>query len=426
MKQIGKYQVIRKLGQGATATVYLAFDPFAKREVAIKVASADVLKNPQQGKLYTRLFLNEASLVGKLSHPHIVQIFDAVANDNLFYIVMEYAPGGTLERHTEIGELLPVERVIEIIFKCSRALNFASRIGITHRDIKPANILFTTHDSQSADIKISDFGAAIIDTSKNTQITGVGSPAYMSPEQVRELPLNHQTDIYSLGIVMYQLLTGSLPFRGSSNYKIIYQILHEKPQKPSEVRPTLPKILDTIVERAMSKERDQRYQDWEELAHDLAQAFRSKSLAVPAQSFAETEQFDSLRKLAFFVGFSDVQIWEVLRFSEWRRVDAGQTVFQDGDHGDFFCFLTEGQLRVLKHNQVLNILQAGECFGEMAILGGESTRAADIVAISDSRIITVKDSALKRASEACRMHFYEAFLGVMSKRLDSANSKLAN
>jgi serine/threonine protein kinase len=200
--------------------------------VAIKVAAfPGILKDPARGKLYTHLFLNEAALVGKLSHPHIVQTYDAVVDDHLCYIVMEYVAGGTLETCcTPERLLLPIERVVEIIFKCTRALDFAVRIGITHRDIKPANILFTGADhGNHGDIKISDFGAAIISSPERTLVLGIGSPAYMSPQQVKDQPLDHQTDIYSLGVVMYQLLTGKLPFQARNSYDLIYQIINTEP-----------------------------------------------------------------------------------------------------------------------------------------------------------------------------------------------------
>ena len=185
MRRIGKVAVISESG-------------FARRDVAIKVASPEILKDPEKGKVFTYLFLNEASLVGKLAHPHIVQIFDAVVTESLSYIVMEYVEGGTLEAYCDPTNLLPVERIVEIIFKCTRALDFAHRIGITHRDIKPANILFAGNSPLSGDIKISDFGAAIIDAPERTQVTGIGSPAYMSPQQLHEMPPDHQTDIYGL------------------------------------------------------------------------------------------------------------------------------------------------------------------------------------------------------------------------------------
>lgn len=426
MDKIGKYDIHRELGRGATATVFLGYDPFAQRNVAVKVAFPEILKNPERGKLYTHLFLNEASLVGKLMHPHIVQIYDAVVDEELCYIVMEYVPGGTLESFTTPNKLLPIERVVEIIFKCTRALDFAFRIGITHRDIKPANILFSGDNPNSGDIKISDFGAAIIDNLERTQVSGIGSPAYMSPQQVKEQPLDHRTDIYSLGVVMYQLLTGQLPFQASTNYNIIYQIINTEPTRPSELRKKIPDALDAIVTRAMCKDTLDRYQSWEEFSHDLAKSFRSKQVKVPKRVFSESEKFDTLRELPFFADFSDAEIWEVLGFSVWESIAPGESIMHDGDPGDFFCFLAEGELKVTKNGKILNLLTTGECFGEMAVISkSRQTRGADVVALTRSKILTVKGEALKQASEACRMHFYQSFLEVLTNRLELSNARLA-
>jgi serine/threonine protein kinase len=430
MEKIGKYDLVREIGRGATASVYLGHDPFSQRDVAVKIAFPDILKDPERGKLYTHLFLNEASLVGKLSHPHIVQIFDAVVAENLCYIVMEYVPGGTLEDYTAPDKLLPIERVVEIIFKCTRALDFAFRLGITHRDIKPANILFVGTNPNSGDIKISDFGAAIIGTPDctpaRTQVSGIGSPAYMSPQQVKEQPLDHQTDIYSLGVVMYQLLTGQLPFQASSNYNMIYQIIHTDPTKPSTLRPDIPDALDAIIARAMSKEIENRYPTWEDFAHDLAQAFRNKQLKSTTRDFAESEKFDTLRALPFFEDFTDVELWEVLRFSRWSQIQPGDTVIHDGDRGDFFCFLAEGELKVTKNGKILNLLTSGDCVGEMAVISKTGhKRGADVIALIQSKLVTIKGDALAKASDGCRMHFYQAFLEVLTSRLALANARLA-
>ena len=427
MKRIGKYEIVREIGRGATATVYLGQDPFSRRDVAIKVGYPEILKDPERGGVYSHLFLNEAALVGKLAHPHIVQIFDAVVSDTLCYVVMEYVRGGTLDEYCAEDRLLPVERVVEIVFKCSRALDFANRIGITHRDIKPANILYAGENPSSGEIKISDFGAALIHSAKYTQISGIGSPAYMSPQQLREQPLDHQTDIYSLGVVMYQLLTGRLPFQAEGSYDMIYQIIHGEPPPPSALCPGIPQALDAIVARAMHKETRLRYPTWQEFSHDLALAFRNKSLRSPRREFADPEKFDTLRELPFFADFSDIEIWEVLRFSEWRSVPPGETIMRDGDDGDFFCFLADGELKVTKHGRILNLLTAGDCFGEIAVIGKNSPpRAADITALTQATIVEVHGEALHQASDACRMHFYQSFLAVLSERLALANTRLAD
>jgi len=423
LEKLGKYEIVRELGHGATSTVYLGRDPFAQRDVAIKVATPEALRDPERGRIYSHLFLNEASLVGKLDHPHIVQIYDAVVAETLSYIVMEYVQGGTLEDFTHHGRLLPVERVVEFVFKCTRALDYAYRLGITHRDIKPANILVASE----ADIKISDFGAAITASGNDrTQVSGIGSPAYMSPQQVQEHPLDHRTDIYSLGVVLYQLLTGDLPFQASTSYNMVYQIIHAEPAKPSFLRPELPPALDAIVARAMAKDLEARYPTWELFAHDLAQFARHRPLKARQSSLADTEKFDILRAMPFFTLFPDSELWEVLRFSHWNRVKRESTVMRDGDAGDFFCFLADGELKVTKNGRLLNLLTPGECFGEMAVVSRSGhVRGADVIALNPSHIVTVRREALEKASESCRMHFYQSFLEVLANRLTLANQRLA-
>ena len=427
MDKIGKYEIREPLGEGATSKVYLGYDPFAKREVAVKLILPEVLQDSDKGRLYRHLLVNEASLAGKLNHPHIVQIYDAVVSEEQSYIVMEYVAGGTLEQFCAADRLLPLERLVEVIFKCTRALDYAHRLGITHRDIKPANILLAQAD-KTGDIKISDFGAALLADSDQTrtQVTGVGSPAYMSPEQVQDQALNHQSDIFSLGVVMYQLLTGRLPFQASSNYGMIYQITHVDPPPPSTFRSDIPPVLDTIVARAMQKEREARYATWDEFSHDLAQSFRNKQLTSQTQDLPDSAKLETLRSLPFFREFSDVEIWEVVRFSRWDDVAAGTVLMKDGEAGDFFCFLTAGEARVVKRNRTLNVLTPGECFGEMAIVGRATrVRGADVVTQTQARIITIRAETLHHASDACRVHFYQGFLEVLSTRLSFANTRLA-
>jgi serine/threonine protein kinase len=428
----GKYEVIKKLGEGATSAVYLSYDPFAEREVAVKLIFPDILKDRERGKLFRHLLINEASLAGKLIHPHIVQIYDAVVGEDESYIVMEYVPGGTLEPFCGHDTLLPIERVVEIVFKCTRALEYANRLGITHRDIKPANILLAQSGDDSkvggGDIKISDFGACMQTGAEQTQtqVLGVGSPAYMSPQQVREQTLNHQTDIYALGVVMYQLLTGRLPFQASSNYGMIYQICNIDPPPPSTFRQELPAALDAIVARAMRKELTERYATWAEFSHDLAQAFRDSQLTTREIEVPDSEKFETLRSLHFFDDFSDVEIWEIVRFARWETVGAGTRLMKDGDPGDHFCFVLDGEVRVTKQDHTLGMLGHGEVIGEMAVIDRRHPhRVADVVAQTTARVVVIPGQSLRHASDACRMHFYQGFLLVLSQRLAHTNALLA-
>ena len=425
LEKVGKYELIREIGHGATSTVYLGADPFTQREVAVKVAFPGILRDPKRGQLYKHLFLNEAALVGKLLHPHIVQTYDAVVEEHLCYIVMEFVAGGTLEKYCTPDTLLPIERIVEIIFKCTRALDFAVHSDIIHRDIKPANILLVGPDAKVGDIKISDFGAAIIGSPDRTLVLGVGSPAYMSPQQVKELSLDQRTDIYSLGVVMYQLLTGQLPFQGRNSYDMIYQIINSEPRKPSSWRSDIPPSLDAIVLKAMQKKLNRRYRNWKEFGSDLAKAFSDRRISLPVNKITDFEKFDTLRSFAFFEDFADAEIWEVVRVSEWGSKPAGTPILQEGQSGDCFYFLIAGELKVLKNGLMLDVLTPGECFGEMAVISKSARkRGADIIALTDAKVVKIGKTAFKSTSEVCRMHFYQAFLTVLSERLSVVNTRL--
>lgn len=422
---VGKYELRRQIGGGATSAVFLAWDPFRQTEVAIKRLRREILHDPQRGRLLRQLFLNEAAFAGKLSHPHIVRIHDAMVSDGDAWLVMDYVPGGTLDDIGRPETLAPFERVIEIIFKATRALDYAFHQGITHRDIKPANILLMA--AGSSEIRISDFGAALHTARETTQIAGVGSPAYMSPQQVREVPLDHRTDIYSLGVVMFQLLTGRLPFEQDTSYSLLYSIAHDTPPLPSELRPEVPDSLDAIVRRATEKDVDRRYQSWNEFSHDLALAFRNRGDVPAVDALGDTGKFEALRATRFFHRFADAELWEVIAFSRFGRARAGTVIVKEGERGDAISFVIEGEAHVKKHDHLLDILNPGDCFGEIAVFStARGIRSASVEATTDVALVTIRASALKRASDTCRMHFYQAFLEVLATRLSQASARIAN
>jgi eukaryotic-like serine/threonine-protein kinase len=420
MRKIGKYEILREIGKGASSVVYAAHDPFRNREVAIKLLLPDALGDIERGRRYRKLFVTEASLAGKLAHPHIVAIYDAASDADASYIVMEYVNGPTLEAHTRADNLLPVPRVVEIAYKCARALDYAARQGVIHRDIKPANILL----AGESDIKISDFGTALTSAAETTQLTGVGSPAYMSPEQVREQPLTLQSDIYSLGVVMYHLLTGRVPFQGSNHYSTAYQIVHIEPPPPGQFRQGLAPGLEAIVMRALAKDTAVRYATWDAFAQDLAGALAVEPGA--AREVPESGKFNMLRSFEFFRRFSDVELWEVLRLARWNRYPRGEVLIREGEIGTAFYVLVSGEVAVTIDGRLLNTLHAGECFGEMGYLGRQKLkRSASVTAASDVTAIEVGADALDGASELCRHHFNGAFLGILVDRLAMANTRVS-
>jgi serine/threonine protein kinase len=421
MEKIGKYEIVRVLGTGATSTVYLATDPFNKQQVALKLFDLGMLQDPNRAKVYRKLLMTEASLAGKLTHPHIVKILDAVMEGDINCIVMEYIEGSTLEQYAEVDKLLPVSTVAEIAYKCCKALEYAEHQGVIHRDIKPANILL----QGETDIKISDFGAAALHSDQSTQVSGLGSPAYMSPEQVKELKLTHQTDIYSLGVTMYKLLTGKLPFDASNNHSMIYHIINIDPPPPSTFRPEMGQKLDAIVVRAMEKDTAKRYQTWDEFANDLV-GF-SSNVTPTEDEILDTEKFDTLRSLVFFKNFTDVELWEVLRISEWRRVPESEYILHEGESGRSFYILAQGSVRVSKQGRLLSLLHRGDCFGEMThLLERDFKRSTDVIAKNDVTLIAINPDVLKHATSGCRLQFGDAFLRMLVKRLSVANTRVSH
>jgi len=423
MDHVANYPIVRKLGEGATSEVFLCQDTFRNREVAVKRIFPEALRDPVRGRLFRKLFFTEASLAGKLQHPHIAQIYDAGVGEDSGYIVMEFVPGGTMERFCAPENLLPIEQVVDIVFKCTRALAYAHMQGVTHRDIKPGNILYG--ETPTA-VRIGDFGLAVNVGAQTTQITGVGSPAYMSPEQIREELVDHRTDLYSLGVVMYQMLTGQLPFRGTNKFSMIYQITQYDPPAPSALRREVPASLDRIVRRAMQKDAAKRYGSGDEFAEDLIEALRA-GLGQAQEVFGDADKFAALRSMRFFSPFADPELWEVIELGLWERVRPGAELLREGEPGDFFCVLIDGEMRVTKNKKLLSVLGAGECFGEMAYLSVNGReRGASVSAGSDARILRIRVADLERATLACRSKFDRAFLGVLVERLNLANSRLAS
>ncbi|MET1083876.1 MAG: serine/threonine-protein kinase, partial [Burkholderiales bacterium] len=277
MEKVGRYQIREAIGEGAMAKVFKAFDPEIDRTLAIKV-----LKSQLRGDSEYRLrFLREAKGAGILSHPNIVTVFDVGEADSHPYIAMELVEGPTLSEILKEKELLPAPAVVEIGIQLARALDYAHRKGIIHRDVKPGNIMLVKDTNA---VKVADFGICRIDNSDATQQTQVGNvlgtPHYMSPEQVLGQKVDSRSDLFSAGVVLYQLLTGHLPFDGDTLITVAHKITNTEPPSIDKVRPDLPLSLRRIVERALRKQREKRFQSGEELA---------KALIGVAQEMAEVD-----------------------------------------------------------------------------------------------------------------------------------------
>jgi serine/threonine-protein kinase len=254
--------------------VYLGRDPAINRIVALKVVDLTLDYEGEELESISESFLREASIAGGLNHPNIVTIFDVGQTEGLAYIAMEYLKGQRLSDFAVPGRLLPIDTVLELVGRAAHALDYAHAHNVVHRDIKPANIMY---DSVSDSLKITDFGIAkLIDANRTRTGIVLGTPAFMSPEQLEGKNVNRHTDLFALGVSLYQLLTGCLPFRGASMTKLMFVIANEPHQAITAVRADLPKWLDGVIDRALAKDPADRFQSGADMAaalrHGLAAA----------------------------------------------------------------------------------------------------------------------------------------------------------
>jgi len=422
-EKIGKYEIIRPLGKGATAVVYLARDPALNRQVAIKLIRFGEDSAAMSRRL-RKIFQTEDSIGRRLEHPNIVKVYDAVVEKDQAYLVMEYVDGGALDRFCAINRLLPMHRVIGIIFKCCLALDHAFRQGVVHRDIKPANIMIDANENP----KITDFGLGLYlhkDMGKDsTFVMGVGSPAYMSPEQVKNYPLNHKTDLYSLGVLLFQLLTGRLPFRANNPATLVYKIVNMDSPSVCALNPNLPAGLDAIIKKSLEKDLYSRYRNGAAFAKDLS-AVRYQMLDED-QTQQDLTHFQTLRKLDFFVDFEDIELWEVLRISRWQEITEKVTLIREGDTHRKFGVIIDGFVEVSTNGRVICRLGSSDVIGEMTFLHPTDTlRHATVVTLERTLFLEVNSAALELASDELRERFNKVLLTRVLARLRDANKVLA-
>lgn len=418
MDRIGKFQLKRVLGKGASGTVYLALDTFSGKDVALKVLDPDVVKNPDFDRSNTVQFMNEASLAGKLTHPHIASILEASVSEDSGYIAIEFVPGGDLSQYTIPGNLLSPEDAIQIAFKSCGALDYAFRQGIVHRDIKPANILVVS----GTNIKVADFGAAYLCKAPQTQIAAIGSPLYLSPEQVRGEPLGLHSDMFALGVVLYQLFTGQRPYVASTLKELFAKILCEVPTAPSSHRPELSKDIDHLLLRMMAKTPEQRYPSWADLALDIAKIGR---LSIYQSAIPDSEKFLALKKVRLLNHLDDAELWELVHACKWSRVPARTVIVREGEAGRSLFFLGSGRVKVTKQGRLLNLLEAGECVGEMSyVKEGEIDRQATVESTADVLLAEFEKEAIDKVSLKCRYQISLALMHSLVDRLVLADERL--
>lgn len=419
-QNLGKYRIIRKIGAGNMASVYLAQDPFIDRPVAIKVAHPSQVGEEATADELRQQFFNEAQTAGMLRHPNITGIYDAGTEQGVYYIVMEYVAGGrTLDQFTQSDQLLPLEQVTSILYQCALALDYAHRRGVVHRDIKPRNVLV----SDSMDVKIADFGVAVVANAVHPEKDEwVGSPLYMSPEQVRLEPLTGQSDLFLLGVLAYQLLTGKHPFAANNFEAIQHRILNTKPLPLSDLRADIPEIYQRILDKALARSLQYRYKSGADFAGDLALVY--DFLRDSVRGISQQEKFARISGLAFFKDFQDLELWEIIHAGDWQLVLPNASIVNEGDVDSSFYVIVDGEVRVQKNNKEIIQLHAGDCFGEMGMVSGRQ-RCATIVAVTGATLLRVKGTTIDRMSVNCQIRFQRSFLLALIDRLEAATDQIA-
>lgn len=427
---IGRYRVQSRLGEGATSEVFLARDDFRDRLVAIKRVRAATHVESPENHYRSHFFDAEAALAGKLKHPNVVEILDAVPDPVMPYLVMEYVPGVTLKKFCRAHVLLSLDQIVEIGFKCAMALGYVSRRGLIHRDVKPANILALVENGHVKDVKISDFGSVLDTMSDRTQVFRVGSLAYMSPEQLDGSTLDSRADLYSLAAVLYHLVAGRPPFDATTQAALMHQIYNLEPPSLQLLREGVPPRMQAILERALSKSREDRHASWDEFAQEWSSLVANAE--VPRgqlQDVLDSERFNLLRTLEFFTDFGDVELWEVVHRARWQRHAFGAALYRKGEEGSTFHIIGQGRIDVYRDGERVAQLGSGTSVGEMAYLAPSPdlrTHAADVIVSEPATTVSFTPETMQALSPNTRHLFDGAFIRVLVRRLHAAHEALAH
>ena len=448
--RFGKYRAIKQIGAGATSVVYLAEEdnrppgadgaaledgasggdafpnlewgdgPIRPRYVAIKVVDFTDDRS-KLSRRFRKLFATEAALTAQFDHPNIAKVFEWKMEEERAYLVMEFVEGRGLDQFVTMDKLLPMHQVVGIIFKIAMALDYAHRRGIVHRDIKPANVLL----SNDNEVKLMDFGLAL-NIKKNvnvdsTFINGLGSPSYMSPEQIKGYTLNHQTDLYSLGVMFYQMLTGRLPFRGPNTAGLVYKIINTEAVAVTQLNPDIPELSDKVIKKSLEKDLYSRYRLGADMAKDLS-AVRYQILDDKYIAPDDT-RWKAVRGLPVLGALDDVDVWEMLRLSAWKVLPPATVLMTEGEPGKSFGFILEGDVEVEKGERAIAKLTRGDIVGEVAYLDSEGgTRSATVTALTRVIFLEVNPSAFAFATEELREEINRIATNAMVKRLRTATS----
>jgi len=406
------------LGKGGMGIVYKAFDSFLDRTVALKVARISSLDLIEPDKNRLDRCLKEARLAAQFIHPNIVITYDAGIEKDFFFIALEYIDGSGLQVHTRKWNLLPQSQVLEIIYNTCYALDYIHNKGYMHLDIKPSNIMLT----KRGEVKLMDFGISrFLKEIPKAGAKFSGTPYYMSPEQANtDTTLDHQSDIFSLGLVLYELLAGKRPFEGKNFYETIYKIAHNDPVPITEYVPDISSELELIINKAISKKKDERFKTVKEFADALLPIIKGKdSRSLDKQ---DKKKIAYLQRLPFFQHFQFSDLMDVIKISSWSFHDRNSWIIEENDVDNNIYFLVQGKA-LLHLKGEIKVLEQGECFGETAILY-KMPRKAKVIADTNCVVMAINANLLKQSPDAVQVKFFREFYNLKILQLVDANLRL--
>ncbi|MBF0555625.1 MAG: protein kinase [Nitrospirae bacterium] len=438
---IGRYKILHELGQGAMGLVYKAKDTIIDRVVAIKTIRLGKAFQGMDEKEMLKLFYQEVRIAGILSHPNIAMIYDAGESYDIHYFVMEFVDGIALKTIIQDKISLPLISKVKLLVQVASALHYAHQRGVIHRDIKPANIMLVisehtkTRDYQA---KIMDFGIAMLSSSKSAIHRAdriLGTPSYMSPEQVTGGELDRQTDVFSLGAMSYEFLTGRKPFPAADLPALFSKIKLETPPPPHTIQKDIPLIISNCVMKAMEKDKEKRLQSAGEFADEM-EIYLSRAEAQDTQKIsalmdtADREFLQSLKRhYTFFADFSLEELNKIYNISSKYAYKKDEEIFKEGSIGNKMYIIMSGQVKITKMSQgnttetLLNVLKQGDCFGEMSLMDS-APRFATATALTECALVAINEVVLRNSEPKLCLKLYKNLALTLSDRLRKSDEKV--
>ncbi|MBF0515889.1 MAG: protein kinase [Nitrospirae bacterium] len=433
--KIGRYEIIDRLGEGAMGMVFKARDTIIDRIVAIKTVKMGSGMMAATAHSMIKQFCNEAKIAGSLHHPNIAVIHDVGEQANSFYLVFEYVKGVTLKDLIISGQIIPINDKISLLILLARTLHFAHQHGVIHRDIKPANVMVL----EDLQIKVMDFGIAVLDSQANKlDDTGgifTGTPYYMSPEMVREEKIDKLTDVFSLGVLSYEFLTGVKPFTGI-NFKELFEFIETRePELPQRINPSIDETISSHIMKTLEKDQKRRFQSAGEFADALEFYLeaRPKHLPAPVTQSVDFNKLELIKMLQdrylFFSDFTESEMLTLFSLSGKKIYRKGSVIFKEAAIDDKMYIIMAGQVKLVKRAPgngkvtLLKELKSGDCFGELGFLNN-SPRYAAAVPETDTVCILISDTVLRKTQPYICLKLYKNLSVMLSERIRQSDEKI--